>query len=69
MVEYNEVFEIADDRASIVEGDRLVLIVEDDALFAQILLDLAHEKGFQGTGRRRVAMWRSLWRASTSQTP
>jgi hypothetical protein len=25
-----------------------VLIVEDDALFAQILLDLAHEKGFKG---------------------
>jgi CheY-like chemotaxis protein/two-component sensor histidine kinase len=48
MVEYNEVFEIADDRADIALGDRLVLIVEDDALFAQILLDLAHEKGFKG---------------------
>jgi hypothetical protein len=47
-VEYNEVFEIADDRGNIVPGERLVLIVEDDALFAQILLDLAHEKGSRG---------------------
>ncbi|MGH9765766.1 MAG: response regulator, partial [Blastocatellia bacterium] len=29
-------------------GERVVLIVEDDALFAQILLDLAHERGFKG---------------------
>ncbi len=58
MVEYNEVFEIADDRADVAVGDRLVLIVEDDALFAQILLDLAHEKGFKGlvAGRGDVAL-------------
>jgi HAMP domain-containing protein/CheY-like chemotaxis protein/signal transduction histidine kinase len=58
MVEYNEVFEMADDRANIAEGERLVLIVEDDALFAQILLDLAHEKGFKGlvAGRGDVVL-------------
>jgi len=57
-VEYNEVFEIADDRGNIEPGERLVLIVEDDALFAQILLDLAHEKGFKGlvSGRGDVAL-------------
>ena len=57
-VEYNEVFEIADDRGNIEPGERLVLIVEDDALFAQIMLDLAHEKGFKGlvSGRGDVAL-------------
>src|SRR5262249_41668786 len=48
LAEYNEVIEIADDRANIVPGDRVLLIIEDDALFAQILLDLGHEKGFKG---------------------
>jgi HAMP domain-containing protein/CheY-like chemotaxis protein/signal transduction histidine kinase len=57
-VEYSEVFEIADDRGNIESGERLVLIVEDDALFAQIMLDLAHEKGFKGlvAGRGDVAL-------------
>ena len=32
----------------IQDGDRVVLIVEDDAPFANILLDLAREKGFKG---------------------
>jgi HAMP domain-containing protein/CheY-like chemotaxis protein/signal transduction histidine kinase len=47
-IEYSEVSEVADDRNELKPGDRVVLIVEDDALFAQILLDLAHEKGFKG---------------------
>lgn len=38
----------ADDRASIQSGDRVLLIVEDDAPFAKILLNLAREKGFKG---------------------
>jgi HAMP domain-containing protein/CheY-like chemotaxis protein/signal transduction histidine kinase len=38
---------IMDDRIEIEEGDRVVLIVEDDANFAAILVDLAHEKGFK----------------------
>jgi hypothetical protein len=39
---------ILDDRNDIQEGDRIVLIVEDDISFAGILLDLAREKGFKG---------------------
>jgi CheY-like chemotaxis protein len=38
---------ILDDRADIQSGDRVVLIVEDDISFANILLDLAREKGFK----------------------
>ena len=39
---------VSDDRASIEEGDRILLIAEDDPNFAQILLDLARERGFKG---------------------
>ncbi len=39
---------ILDDRNEIQDGDRVVLIVEDDISFAGILLDLAREKGFKG---------------------
>jgi HAMP domain-containing protein/CheY-like chemotaxis protein/signal transduction histidine kinase len=38
---------VADDRMDIQEGDRVVLIVEDDPKFANILVDLAHDKGFK----------------------
>ena len=40
--------EISDDRNSIFDGERVVLIVEDDLNFARILLDLAREKNFKG---------------------
>jgi CheY-like chemotaxis protein/nitrogen-specific signal transduction histidine kinase len=39
---------VRDDRGDIQPGERVLLIVEDDPGFAQILLDLAHEKGFKG---------------------
>jgi HAMP domain-containing protein/CheY-like chemotaxis protein/signal transduction histidine kinase len=38
---------ILDDRNDIENGDRVVLIVEDDISFAGILADLAREKGFK----------------------
>src|SRR5262249_10925609 len=38
--DYGEIIEVADDRNDISSDDRVVLIVEDDALFAQILLHL-----------------------------
>ncbi len=37
-----------DDRDVIEPGDRVVLIVENDANFAKILLDMARDKGFRG---------------------
>jgi CheY-like chemotaxis protein len=36
-----------DDRGALVPGRRSILIVEDDPAFAAIVLDLAHEMGFQ----------------------
>jgi CheY-like chemotaxis protein/HAMP domain-containing protein/signal transduction histidine kinase len=39
---------IPDDRADVAEGDRTVLIIENDLNFARILLDMAREKGFKG---------------------
>ena len=38
----------ADDRDDIEPGDRVVLIIENDANFAKILLEMAREKGFKG---------------------
>jgi HAMP domain-containing protein/CheY-like chemotaxis protein/signal transduction histidine kinase len=37
-----------DDRDSIEVGDRVLLVVENDASFCKILLDMAREKGFKG---------------------
>ncbi len=38
---------VEDDRAIAGSDDRVMLVVEDDAVFAQILLDLARELGFR----------------------
>ncbi|HEY2473730.1 MAG TPA: HAMP domain-containing protein [Candidatus Cybelea sp.] len=40
--------EIEDDRACIEVTDRVLLIVEDDIIFARILLGLARDRGFKG---------------------
>ena len=37
---------VPDDRASITKEGRVLLVIEDDALFAKVLYDLAHELGF-----------------------
>jgi hypothetical protein len=39
---------IADDRDQIQPRDRVLLIIEDDTKFAQILLDMARQQGFKG---------------------
>ncbi len=39
---------VADDRAAINPGERTLLIIEDDAVFAGILLRAARDKGFKG---------------------
>ncbi|WP_420600908.1 response regulator [Flagellimonas sp.] len=38
---------IADDRDLLVEGDKTLLVVEDDLQFAKVLLDQARENGFK----------------------
>jgi len=39
---------IADDRERIEEGDRTVLVIENDQSFAKVLLDMARDKGYKG---------------------
>ena len=38
---------IADDREQIEEGDRTVLVIENDQSFAKVLLDMARDKGYK----------------------
>ena len=38
---------IDDDREHIEEGDRTVLVIENDQNFAKVLLDMARDKGFK----------------------
>jgi len=38
---------IRDDRKNINKGDKIILIIEDDQNFAQILYDLSHERDFK----------------------
>ncbi|TML63834.1 MAG: response regulator, partial [Actinobacteria bacterium] len=40
--------DVRDDRDEIDQGDRVVLIVEDDPDFAQTVLEIARERGFKG---------------------
>ncbi len=45
---------VSDDRSAIEDGDRILLIAEDDLNFAQILLDLARDRGFKGLVAHRA---------------
>src|SRR5262249_4313093 len=45
-----------DDRNNVLPGDRVLLIVEDDPAFAQILLGAAHATGFKGVIESRGAI-------------
>jgi CheY-like chemotaxis protein len=38
---------VPDDRARISDNGRVLLVIEDDTVFAQVLYDLAHELGFE----------------------
>ncbi|HEX3227053.1 MAG TPA: response regulator, partial [Gaiellaceae bacterium] len=40
--------EVADDREDVQEGDRVVLVIEDDVTFARTVLDTSRERGFKG---------------------
>jgi CheY-like chemotaxis protein len=46
---------IRDDRSYLQPGDRVLLIIEDNAHFAGIILDTAHERGFKGVIAMRGA--------------
>ncbi len=54
---------IDDDRNDIKPRDRVVLVVEDDATFARILLGLARDRGFKGLVAQTGADGLSLARA------
>ncbi|HEY2542155.1 MAG TPA: response regulator, partial [Gaiellaceae bacterium] len=45
--------DIDDDRDGIADGDRVVLVVEEDADVARTMLDAAHERGFKAVVARR----------------
>lgn len=47
-IDVTDTVAIPDDRYSITQDDRTVLIIEDDLTFAGILLKQAHQKGFKG---------------------
>src|SRR5256885_13709473 len=46
---------IEDDSRDIAPGDKILLIIEDDASYAQVLLDMARAKGFKGIVAQRGA--------------
>jgi len=43
----DEAFIVKDDRDNLVPGDKVLLIVEDDAIFAKVLVDFSHERKFK----------------------
>jgi len=53
---------IEDDRNNLLEGDAVLLIVEDDPHYARVLCDLSRDKGFKvlaaGTGAEALALAR-----------
>ena len=55
---------VPDDRGKIEQGDRVLLIIEDDPTFAQTMLAVARERGFRGvaalTGREGLELARTL---------
>ncbi|HSU88121.1 MAG TPA: response regulator, partial [Terriglobia bacterium] len=57
--------EIGDDRESILPGDPVILIVEDDPHFARLLLELVRERGFKGVVTVQGSLARSLAREFT----
>ncbi len=53
---------VEDDRENIVDGDHVLLIIEDDPHYARILLGLARDKGFKGVVASKGAAGLSLAR-------
>ncbi len=57
-----KIADIDDDRESVMPGDPVVLIVEDDSHFAGVLLSLVRDKGLKGIVTSQGAHVRSLTR-------
>jgi len=66
---------VADDRDQLQQGDRVLLIIEDDLAFARIMLTMAHENGYKavvatrgefgvGAGQTSCGPTRSAWTCS-----
>ena len=53
---------VDDDRNLVTQGDRVLLIVEDDATFARIMVDVAHSHGSKAVVASRGATAISLAR-------
>jgi CheY-like chemotaxis protein/signal transduction histidine kinase/HAMP domain-containing protein len=53
---------VPDDREAITEGDRILLICEDDPHYARILLGIAHDRGFKALVANRGQQALSLAR-------
>ena len=53
---------VSDDRLDINPEDRVVLIIEDDAAYARVLVETAHEKGFKAVVAQRGAIALALVR-------
>jgi HAMP domain-containing protein/signal transduction histidine kinase/CheY-like chemotaxis protein len=53
---------IQDDRADIEPNDRVLLVVEDDPAFGQVLVDAAHARGFKAVVAQRGATGMALAR-------
>ncbi|HET7346576.1 MAG TPA: response regulator, partial [Acidobacteriaceae bacterium] len=53
---------VEDDRETLLDGDQVLLIVDDDAHYARVVADLAHDKGFKvliaQTGAEALALAR-----------
>ncbi|MEO8098721.1 MAG: response regulator [Acidobacteriota bacterium] len=58
---------LADDRNSILAGDSVLLIVEDDPAFAQILIEGAHQKGLKAVVAMRGSSALTLAKAFRPQ--
>ncbi|MBN2710402.1 MAG: response regulator [Calditrichaceae bacterium] len=58
--EEEKVIEVRDDRHDIAEGDKSILVIEDDANFSKILFDFTREKGYKcliaGDGEAGLAL-------------
>ena len=57
-----------DDRETIMPGDRVLLVIDDDSTYSRIVLDAAHEREYKVLVAA-AATWVWRWRASSGPTP